>query len=133
MEGENSEQWLLPCPNVEVECSFLPTPTPRVSPQNNNPDIPIENICRSDKLSIGMLAHVDQDSLLVIRAEPSVGVVIGHAGPLSIVNVLEGPSCVATTIWWKVRVLDLGLVGWTKENYLEPCLKDSQCNDLDPT
>jgi hypothetical protein len=134
VEGRNSEQWLISCPNVSVPCSFLATPTPpRVSAPDDNSAIPTTTTCKSDKLAVGMLAHVDQDSLLVIRAEPSVGAVIGHAGPMSIVHVIEGPSCVGGTLWWKVHALDLGLIGWTTENYLEPCPKDGQCNNLDPS
>lgn len=134
VEGRNSEHWLIPCPDVNVQCSFLATPTPtRVSAPDDNPANPAENTCESDKLAVGMLAHVHQDSLLVIRSEPSVGAVIGHAGPMTIVNVIKGPSCVGGTIWWKVNALDVGLIGWTTENYLELCPKDSQCNNLDPS
>ena len=134
VEGRNSEQWLIPCPNVGVQCSFLATPTlQNVIHPDDNPTNPSENTCKSDKLTVGMLAHVDQDSLLVIRAEPSVGALIGYAGPMSLVNVLEGPSCVGGTIWWKVNASDFGLIGWTTENYLEACPKDSQCNEWTPS
>ena len=111
----------------------LPGYTTAASSSEANAVIPTENTCKSDKLTIGMLAHVAQDSLLVLRAEPSVGAIIGHAGPMSIVNVLEGASCVGGTIWWKVHALDLGLVGWATENYLEPCPKNGQCNTPDPS
>ena len=134
VEGRNSEQWLIPCPNVDVQCSFVATPTPqKVIPPDDNTANPTQNTCKSDKLTVGMLAHVDQDSLLVIRAEPSVGEVIGHAGPLTIVKTIDGPACAGSILWWKINALDLGIMGWTTENYLEPCPKDGQCNDLDPT
>ena len=134
VEGRSSEQWLIPCPNVNVQCSFLATPTPlRPTPSEDTPAIPTENTCKSGKLAVSMLVHVDQDSLVVIRAEPSVGAVTGHAGPMTIVKVIDGPSCAGGTIWWKINALDLGIIGWTTENHLEPCPKDSQCNDLDPT
>ena len=130
VEGKDSEQWLKPCPNVNEQCSFLATPTPpRVNPQDENPENMNENLCKADKLSTGMLAHVDQDSLIVVRTEPSIGAVVGHAGPMSLVKILGGPNCVGGTIWWKINVLDLGIIGWTTENYLEPCSKDNECNE----
>jgi hypothetical protein len=130
VEGRDSEQWLIPCPSVDVQCNFLATPIPSTSsaPHDNSANL-TENTCRSDKLAIGTLAHGDQDSLLVIRTEPSIGAVIGHAGPMSIASVMEGPSCAGGAIWWKVNVLDLGLIGWTTENYLEACPKDSPCGE----
>jgi hypothetical protein len=129
VEGRNSEQWLIPCPNVNVKCSFLATPTPlKVIPPDDTPANPTENTCKSNKLAVGLFAHVNQDSLLIVRAEPFVGSVIGHTGPMSIVNVIEGPACVGGTIWWKVNALDLGLMGWTTENYLAPCPRDNQCD-----
>jgi hypothetical protein len=129
VEGRNSEQWIMPCPNVEVQCSFLATPTPtRAFDPHDNPVDPTENTCKSERLAIGMLAHVHQDSLLVIRAEPSLGAVAGHAGPMSLIRVMDGPACASGSIWWKVNALDWGIIGWTTENYLEACPKDSQCD-----
>ena len=130
VEGKDPEQWIIPCINVSVPCNFLPTPTPsRIPPKDDHQNVLQQNSCRSDKLAIGMLAHVDRDSLIVIRAEPSVGAIIGHAGPMSTVKVLEGPNCLDSTIWWMVNAPDLGLSGWTTENYLEACPQGSQCGE----
>lgn len=129
VEGKNPQQWIILCPAANVPCSFTPTPISSsvVSSDDNNQG-QNDNTCRSDKLSIGIFAQVAQDSLLVIRVEPSVGEVLGHAGPISAVRIIGGPSCAAGTVWWKVNALDLGIAGWTTETYLEPCPKDSKCN-----
>ncbi len=84
--------------------------------------------CQSDKFTIGMLAQVGQDSLLVLRSEPYRGEVNGRAGPMSIVNVIDGPSCTGGAVWWKINVLDVDLVGWATESNLNACPKDSACN-----
>jgi hypothetical protein len=127
--GNSSQQWVIPCPNKDVPCSFMPAPTSSsvVSKDDKKKD-QNENTCSSAKLALGMYAQVHQDSLLVMRAEPYAGVVLGHAGPMSVIRIIEGPSCVGGIVWWKVNAIDLGIVGWTTENYLEPCPKDNNCN-----
>ena len=75
-----------------------------------------------------MFAQVRQDSLLVVRSEPYTGEVNGHAGPMSIVEVIDGPSCAGSAVWWKVDVFDSDLIGWVTENELDACPKDSECN-----
>ena len=75
-----------------------------------------------------MFAQVGPSSLLVVRSEPYRGEVIGHAGPMSIAKLIDGPTCAGDAIWWKVNVFDLGLVGWATENDLYACPKDSECN-----
>ena len=75
-----------------------------------------------------MFAQVGHDSLLVVRSEPYTGEVNGHAGPRSIVRVVDGPICAGGAVWWKLNVFDLDLVGWATENDLYACPKDSECN-----
>jgi hypothetical protein len=132
VEGKSSQQWVIPCPNVDVQCSFIPTPTPSsVTNIDHETEDLNENTCWSDRVELGMYTQVDKDSLLVIRAEPPTGPVLGHAGPMSVIQIIEGPTCAGGAVWWKVNAFDLGIVGWTTENYLEPCPKDSKCN-LEP-
>ena len=50
-------------------------------------------MCKSDRLAVGILSQVKQDSLLVVRSELNTGDVVGRAGPLSIVNIVDGPAC----------------------------------------
>ena len=127
VEGKNSEQWVVPCPNERVACNQTAVPTsPSVEiTQDKNRD---KRNCKSDKLSAGMFAQVGQDSLLVVRSEPATGKVIGRAGPMSIVNIVEGPTCTGDEVWWNVNVFELRLVGWATENNLIACPKDSECN-----
>lgn len=129
VEGKNSEQWVVPCPNEHVPCSqtMVPVSSAEKTKTDKNKDNPKSN-CQSDKFALGMLAQAGQDSLLVLRSEPYTGVVNGRAGPMSIVKVIDGPSCMGSTVWWQVSVLDTGLTGWTTENNLHACPKDSECN-----
>jgi hypothetical protein len=129
VEGKSSEQWVLPCANEHIACSKTTaavSPAEKTQTDKNNDEQ--QSNCQSDKFAIGMLAQVGQDSLLVLRSEPYTGGVNGRAGPMSIVKVIDGPSCVGNVVWWKVSVLDLGLTGWTTEINLHACPKDSECN-----
>ena len=128
MEGKSSEQWLVPCPNERVACSQTADPlwSGVVSKNENNKDKK-EDVCKSTKLAVGMLAQVGQDSLLVVRLEPDIGEIKGRAGPTSIVKIIDGPTCIGNAVWWRVNVLDLNLVGWATETDLYACPKDSVC------
>ncbi len=129
VEGESSERWITPCPNEHIACSqtAISIPSPEKTKQDKHQDKQ-KNNCQSDKFAIGMLAQVGQDSLLVLRSEPYTGGVKGRAGPISIVKIIDGPSCAGGAVWWKLSVFDLGLIGWATENNLNACPKDSECN-----
>lgn len=126
--GSNSAQWVLPCPNPTVPCKMAPVISPATqtivpsSTQNNNKDS-----CHSETLSIGMLTQVEQDNLLVVRSEPYVGSVIGYAGPMSAVRIVDGPACVGGAVWWEVNIPSLNLTGWATEANLQPCTKEDDC------
>lgn len=126
--GSDSEQWVLPCPNPIVACrrtaviSQATLTTVPSSTQNNN-----EDTCNSDKFSIGMLTQVEQGNLLVIRSEPYIGSVLGHAGPTSAVTIVGGPACAGDAVWWKVNVATPSLTGWAAEANLRACLKEDGC------
>jgi hypothetical protein len=128
-EGKGSEQWVMPCPDQTVACNKKPAPTPS-SPAGSTSSSKDKdkNKCKSDKLAVGILAQVEQDSLLVIRSEPDTGDVIGRAGPLSLVNIVDGPTCVGNAVWWKVNIVALNLSGWATENNLYACSKEDGCN-----
>ncbi len=129
VEGKNLEQWIVPCPHQSVACSqTLDSISSGVGSKNDKSKDKNEDVCNSNKLAVGMFAQVGQDSLLVIRSEPDIGKVNGHAGPTSIVKVVDGPICAEGAVWWKLNVFDLGLVGWAAENDLYACPKDSECN-----
>ena len=129
VEGKGSEQWVIPCPNEHVTCSqtMAPVSPAEKTKTNKNKDKQQGN-CQSDKFALGMLAQTGQDSLLVLRSEPYTGLVNGRAGPMSIVKVIDGPACIGGAVWWQVSVLDIDLTGWTTENNLQACPKDSECN-----
>lgn len=127
VEGKSSEQWVVPCPNESMACSqTADSVSSGVASRNEqNKD---KNVCKSNKLAVGMFAQVGQDSLLVVRSEPYTGELNGHAGPKSIVKVVDGPICAEGAVWWKLNVFDLNLLGWATENDLFACPKDSECN-----
>jgi hypothetical protein len=115
-----------------VACTKRPAPTPSSPAASTSPskekDKNKDNKCNSDKLAVGILAQVEQDNLLVIRSEPNTGGVVGRAGPLTVVNVVEGPSCTGSTIWFKVNIAMANLSGLPTENNLYACSKEDGCN-----
>jgi hypothetical protein len=131
-EGRESEQWVIPCPDQTGACNKKPAPTPSSlaasSSSSKDKDKNKDNMCKSDKLAVGILAQVEQDSLLVIRSEPNTGDVVGRAGPLSVVNIDDGPSCTGSAIWFKVNIAMANLSGWATENNLYACSKEDGCN-----
>jgi len=129
-EGKGSEQWIVPCPDQTMACNKKPAPTPSSptastsSPKDKDKD----NKCKSDKLAVGIFAQVKQDSLLVIRSEPNTDDVVGRAGPLSVVNIVDGPACVGSAIWFKMKIPALDILGWATENNLYACSKEDSCS-----
>ncbi|HEX2996705.1 MAG TPA: SH3 domain-containing protein [Anaerolineales bacterium] len=125
VEGKSSEQWIRPCPNEHIACHKAMA---TVSATKKSMKDKQQSNCQSDKFAIGILAQVGQENLLVLRSEPYTGGVNGRAGPMSIVKVIDGPSCAGGAVWWKIYVLDLDLVGWATESNFRACPKDSSCN-----
>lgn len=126
-DGRESQQWVIPCPNPTVACFKKPlsTPTQPASTESNKTQ---DNGCKSEKLSVGILAQVEQGNLLVVRSEPNTGEVIGRAGPLSVVNILDGPVCIGSDVWWKLNIDSIDYSGWATENNLFVCSKEDGCS-----
>lgn len=115
-----------------MACNKKPAPTP-FSPATStsslkDKDKNKDNKCKSDKLAVGILAQVEQDSLLVIRSEPNTGEVVGRAGPLSVVNIVDGPACAGSAVWWKMNIATLNISGWATEINLYVCSKEDEGN-----
>lgn len=130
-EGRGSEQWVIPCPDQTLACNKKPAPTqssPATSESSSKKDKNKDNKCNSNELAVGILAQVEQDSLLVIRSGPNTGEVVGRAGPLSVVSIVDGPTCAGGTVWWKVNITMLKLSGWTTEENLHVCSKEDECD-----
>ncbi len=124
-EGRESEQWVIPCPDQTVACNKKPTPTP-TSPAASTSSSKDKDKCKSDKLAVDILAQVQQDGLLVIREEPNTGDVIGRAGPLSVVNIVDGPACAGGAVWFKINIATFNLSGWATENNLYACSREDE-------
>jgi hypothetical protein len=110
-----------------VACDKKPLST-QPSPASKDNHKTTNNECVSEKLDVGILVRVEQGSLLVIRSEPIIGDLVGRVGPLSVVNIVDGPSCAGDTVWWRVSIDALNLSGWATENNLSACAKEDGCN-----
>jgi hypothetical protein len=128
VEGDGNEQWILPCPNEQVACIQQATVVPTETPVPNQM---LNNVCQSKNLAAGMLALVKQDSILILRTQPGTGEIIGRAGPMATLRIVEGPICSDNTVWWKVDVGASSLSGWTAENNLQPCSREDGCKPGD--
>jgi hypothetical protein len=70
------------------------------------------------RLHVGDQAHISYDPPLPnrVRAQPTTGSdIIGYLEVGERMQILDGPVCAEGWIWWRVRSLDTGLVGWTAE------------------
>ena len=123
--GRHDAQWIIPCSDPKKKCTkknqtWLPTSMPNT---NRNSDQGYS--CASDKLAVGLDAQVSPSDLLVVRAEPYTGSVLGHISPAATVTILDGPKCEGGVIWWKVAYEQLS--GWAVENLLRLCPKEGEC------
>lgn len=126
--GQETAQWVIPCPDLNKKCnkkqptgSISATPNPNY---NGNVD-GNANACISDELAIGLDAQVSPNDLLVVRSEPVAGKVLGRIAPLAVINIIDGPKCAGGAIWWKVWGPQ---TGWGVENNLRACPKEGDCD-----
>jgi len=89
------------------------TPTPTIPPYRACPD------AFPSRLHIGDRATVSEDPPVAnnLRNEPGTeGTnIIGKIDPGMEVEILDGPQCLNKWVWWKVKVVTTGKVGWTSE------------------
>ena len=70
------------------------------------------------QLNVGMQAYVgfDPPSANNVRQTPYLDSDLsGQIQPGEQVEIIKGPSCSNRWVWWKIRSLESGLVGWTSE------------------
>lgn len=87
------------------------------------------------RLRIGAFAYVNPDPPLPNNLRSDAGQdneLIGDAQPGQAMSILEGPKCADGWLWWKVRLLDSDLEGWTAEGdaqgyWLVPCSSEEEC------
>lgn len=73
---------------------------------------------RPSRILVGDTAYVSLAPIPnQVRSEPSLetGTIIGQALPGEMLEILDGPGCADHIVWWQVRVVSTGLVGWTGE------------------
>lgn len=76
------------------------------------------NASYTSRLKVGDKAYVSNNPHLSnrLRAGPYINKKItGYIDPSEQVEILEGPSCSNQWVWWKVRSLKNGEIGWTSE------------------
>jgi hypothetical protein len=88
------------------------------------------------RLMSGTYAYVSTDppiSYNNVRNAPGMNQTLtGSIAPGEAFELLEGPVCNNSLQWWKVRVSNTGLVGWTPEGdrklyWLTPCDSKENC------
>jgi len=87
------------------------------------------------RLRVGQYAYVSLSPPLPnrVRSSPSKqGRVVGWAQPGRVLEILEGPVCGDGWTWWRVRLVNSSLTGWTAEGdggsyWLVPCKTLSEC------
>jgi len=88
------------------------------------------------RLVQGQYAFVSTDPPLAhnnVRIAPGINQeLIGKIAPGEAFELLEGPICNNSLQWWKVRLPETGLVGWTPEGnhktyWLKPCESKESC------
>lgn len=76
------------------------------------------HVSYQSRLDIGSDAYVADypDIPNRVRKRPySNAPIIGKIYPGEKIEILDGPSCSSNMIWWKVKSLETGLIGWTSE------------------
>lgn len=70
------------------------------------------------RLRIGDQAHISQDPPLAnrVREQPDTdSEILGYLQVGEELRILDGPKCAQEWVWWYIRSLETGLVGWTAE------------------
>jgi hypothetical protein len=127
--GRHDAQWIIPCSDPKMKCTkkkqtWLPTSVPNTKSNSDQ-----GYSCVSDELAVGLDAQVSLNDLLVVRAKPYTGSILGHISPAAIVTIINGPKCEGGVIWWKVTYEQLS--GWAVENLLRLCPKEDECKPWD--
>jgi len=108
---DNADENPLSLPTATPIPTITPTPTP--PPYKACPD------AFPSRLHIGDHATVSEDPPVANNLRNNPGTegteIIGKINPGEEVEILDGPQCQNNWVWWKVKVLKTGQVGWTSE------------------
>lgn len=116
-----------PLPTYTPWPTYTPVPSPTLPSLPGGTWKPCED-ARPSRLKPGMRARVTYNPPLPNRVRSAPGLDKRRIGWLQTgeeMEILDGPACASNMVWWKIRSLRSGLVGWTSEgdydNYwLEP-------------
>ena len=124
-ETAAAETEAAPTGETDSPASFgPPTPTPYVACPGQDPT----------RLWVGGYAAVTPG--LPNRLRSGAGKSFGSIGQIAsgqAMEILDGPQCADGWVWYQVRVLETGQIGWTAEGdgqgvyWLEPCAPGSEC------
>ncbi len=99
---------------VETGRRLQPTSTPL-------PKLPPGEVCQGSyptQFRLGDFAEVNPSPPIPnrVRVEPNLhSKIVGEIGPYTRIQLIEGPVCTDGWVWWKIKVENSGLTGWTAE------------------
>ena len=95
------------------------TPTPTITPKPTQPPWQACPDAFPSRLHIGDHATVSEDPPIANNLRNNPGTegtdIIGKIDPGWEVEITMGPQCLDKWVWWKVKVVKTGKVGWTSE------------------
>jgi len=118
-----------PTPTQIPSLTSTPTPMDSPTPAPSSTDTPKPRPtwipCAGtypSRLNVGDRAFVSTDPPLPnrVRTLPDPeSLIIGYLDIAEKIEILEGPVCSSTWIWWRVRSLEKNMTGWTAEGDAE--------------
>ncbi len=99
---------------VETGRRLQPTATPV-------PKLPPGEVCQGSyptQFRLGDFAEVNPSPPIPnrVRVEPNLHAkIVGEIGPYTRMQLIEGPVCTDGWVWWKIKVENNDLTGWTAE------------------
>jgi len=118
-----------PSPTQIPSLTSNPAPTGSPTPVPSSTNTPVPRLtwipCEGtypSRLNVGDRAFVSTDPPLPnrVRTLPNPeSPIIGYLDVSEKIEILEGPVCSSTWIWWRVRSLEKNMTGWTAEGDAE--------------
>jgi len=115
----------IPTPTLFPTNTPVPTATPSIQLSREwqpCPDAPPSRLHEGEKGRVTFFPDQPNN----VRRSPSLSAkILGQIYPGEVFKILGGPACGDALVWWKVRSLRTGLIGWTAEGdyehyWLEP-------------
>jgi hypothetical protein len=115
-----------------------------LSPSVNSPksiNVPTSTVqiscpgARTPRLWVGGYAYVNTEPPVANRVRSGPGTnysIVERIQPGKAMEIIDGPKCADSWLWWKIRDLETNVVGWTAEGdaqgyWLVPCSSEKDC------